>query len=41
MDSMPPSALIEYAKATDYPERIPTLIEATWDKLRGSSVRLL
>lgn len=33
------SQLIEYAKATDFPERIPQLIEATWPHAKAMSVR--
>jgi hypothetical protein len=30
--------LIEYVKATDYPEKLPEVIEATWEEVKGKSV---
>lgn len=33
------SKFIEFAKRTDYPEKIPQLIEATWEEVRDKSVR--
>lgn len=33
------SKLVEVAKHTDYPERIPALLEATWGQIRDLTVR--
>lgn len=33
------SKLIEFAKRTDFPEKIPQLIEATWEEVRDKSAR--
>lgn len=36
---IPGTKLIEYVKRTDYPEKLPQLIEATWEEVKDVPVR--
>ena len=40
-DGIGASQLVEYARATNYPARIPDLLQQTWPRFKGCSIREL